>query len=156
MTNFVKKQLAAQKTAAAFPYLIKITHDEFPDMLYVNASQNITYAGDIYNAASFAIQPPDRDGSKIGDATLTISAVDQVWIEKIRATQKPAKLQFMAVMVYEEGAVSGIEPLEENQFTLRNVSWNDLAITWSMSFDENMAVLAPVDTCAAQTTPGCA
>ena len=156
MNAIAQKRIAAQRTEAKFPYLIRITHPEFPDMLYANSSENITYLDDTYAAASFSIQPPDRDNSKIGDATLTISAIDQEWIEKIRATQIPAKLQFKAVIVYEDGAISGIEPLEENEFTLRNASWNDLAITWSMTFDENMAVIAPVDKCTAQTTPGCA
>ncbi len=157
LSAFSQRQLAAQRTAAKFPYLIKITHPDYPaGIFYANASEDITYDGNIYNRATFSIQPPDRDGSKIGDATLTISAIDQVWIEKIRNTQIPAKLEFIAALVYEEGAISGIEPLEQNSFTLRSVSWNETTITWQMSFDENMAVNVPIDECNAMTCPGCA
>jgi hypothetical protein len=156
MNAIVQKQIASQRTDAKFPYLIRITHHEYPDMLYANASEAITYAGDVYAAASFTIDPPNHDGAKTGDATLTISAVDQVWIQKIRATQIPAKLQFKAVIVYEDGAVTGIEPLEENEFTLRNVSWNELTLQFSLVFDERMAVIVTSAKCNAQLTPGCA
>ncbi len=84
LSPFTQKRLVAQRTAAKFPYLIKITHPDYPaGIFYANASEDITYDGNIYNRATFSIQPPDRDGSKIGDATLTISAIDQVWIEKV-------------------------------------------------------------------------
>jgi hypothetical protein len=158
----VQKLLASQRAAAKFPYLIKIDHDDkainpgFP-LYFANSSEDITYDGNIYNAASFSIQPPDRDGAKIGDATLTISAIDQFWIQKIRENQEPAKLVFVAAIVYDgDNGVEGIEPLEENSFTLRAASFNELAITWTMVFDENMAIIVPADTCNAMTAPGCA
>ena len=153
---YVQKLIASQRTAAKFPYLIEITHPEYPPMCYANASEDITYDGKIYYSASFSIQPPESDETKIGDATLTISAIDQIWIEKIRATQKPAQIRFIAVIVYENGIVKGVEPLEDNSFTLRAASFNEVSISWSMSFDENMAIEVPCDICDAITAPGCA
>jgi hypothetical protein len=159
ISPLTKRQLTQQRTAASFPCLIEITYtDWFSNqeriLHYTNASEDITFEGDIYNAAAFSIQPPDRDGSTIGDATLTISAVDQAWPEKIRGTQKPAKLRFIAVIVYQEGSIAGIELLEENSFTLRAASWNETSVSWAMHFDENMAVIVPAEKCNAQTTPG--
>jgi hypothetical protein len=156
LSSYAQRQIAQQRTVASIPFLIKITHPEYPPMLYANSSTNITYNGEVYNAATFSIQPPDRDGAKMGTATLTISAIDQVWVEKIRATQKPAKLQFIAIIVYNEGSISGVEPLDENCFTLRVANWNEISITWSMIFDENQSIMVPSDKCNAQTTPGCA
>jgi hypothetical protein len=150
-----------QRTAASFPFLIKIDYYD-PDskstktLHYTNATENITYGADNYLAAAFSVQPPERDGAKIGDATLTISAIDQVLIEKIRATQIPAKLRFIAVIVYKEGSVAGIEPLEDNVFTLREARWDELSVSWSMRFDENMAIIITSVKCNAQTAPGCA
>jgi hypothetical protein len=125
-------------------------------MYYTNASENITFEGNVYSASAFSIQPPDRDGAKIGDAVLTMPAVDQVWPEKIRGTQKPAKLRFIAAIVYVEGSVAGIEPLEENSFTLREADWDEISVSWSVRFDEGMAVIITSVKCGAQTTPGCA
>ena len=158
MTPATARLVSQQRTTARFPYLVKITHPDFAPMLYANAQMDIKYGGEVYNAASFSIQPPDRDGSKIGDATLTISAVDQVWPEKIRSTQKSAKIQFIAVIIYDSdgSSVAGIEALEENSFTLRGASWNEIAVTWQMAFDENMEIIIPADKCNAMTCPGCA
>jgi hypothetical protein len=156
----VQKLLASQRKIAKFPFLIKILHDtdiSFP-MYFVNAPENVTYQGNIYNAASFTIEPPDRDGAKIGDATLTLSAIDQFWIQKIRENQKPARLEFVAVIIYddEKNGIEGIEAMENMSFTLRAASFNEIAVTWTMVFDENMAINVPADTCNAMTTPGCA
>jgi hypothetical protein len=155
----VQKLLAAQRKFAKFPYLIKISHETghgFP-MYFANAPEDITYAENIYNAASFSIEPPDRDGSNIGDATLTLSAIDQFWIQKIRENQKPARIQFMAVIAYNDDntGIEGIEPMEDISFILRAASFNEMAITWTMVFDENMAINIPADTCNAMATPGC-
>jgi len=156
----VQKIIASQRVAAEFPYLIKIHHPDIhsPDyyeMFFANSSENITYKDDIYIAASFSIQPPDQDGSKIGDATLTISAIDQFWIEKIRETQTPARLQFIAAIVMDDGN-TGIEPLEENSFTLRAASWNELSISWDLSFDERMGYIITSVKCTPLAVPGCA
>jgi len=155
----VQKLLAEQRKFAEFPFLIKVSHEtdlEFP-MYFVNASEDVTYKGIIYHAASFSIDPPDRDGSKIGDATLTLSTVDQEWIVRIRRNQKPAKLEFVAVIIYDDTqtGIECIEPLEDMSFTLRAASFNEIAVTWTMVFDENMAINVPADTCNAMTTPGC-
>jgi hypothetical protein len=155
ISGFSKREITQQRTSADFPCLIEITHPDYPDMYYTNASENITYEGKIYNSAAFSIQPPDRDGSKIGGAVLTMSAVDQVWIEKMRGTQKPAELRFTAVIVYKEGSIAGIEPLEENNFTLRSAAWNEASISWTMNFDERTALIITSVKCNAQTAPGC-
>jgi hypothetical protein len=157
MTDKAEQLIARMETYAKFPYLIKITPPMFDVSLYFsNSDENIDYNGDTYKAAYFTIDPPDKDGSKIGDATLTISAVDQFWIEKIRTTQIAAKIKFLAVIVYNDGVVSGVEPIEDMDFTLRAVNWNEDTITWSMVFDENMAIRVPCDKATALKCPGVA
>jgi hypothetical protein len=157
MTPKAEQLIARRETYAKFPLLIKVTHPIFLEPLYfANSDDDITYDGSVYKAAYFTIDPPDKDGSKIGDGQLTISAVDQFWIEKIRNTQTAAKIKFMAMIVYNDGAVSGVEPMEEMNFTLRTVSWNEVTITWAMVFDENMAIIVPCDKATALKSPGVA
>jgi hypothetical protein len=149
--------MARRETYAQFPFLIKITHPAFEAPLYfANSDENITYEGDVYEAAYFSIAPPDKDGSKTGDGRLTISAVDQFWIEKIRSTQTAARIKFLAAIVYDDGAASGVEPIEEIDFTLRTVNWNEDVITWTMIFDENMSIIVPCDKATALKCPGAA
>jgi hypothetical protein len=156
MNNLAQKEIARRTTQAKFPFLIEITDVEDGPFRYANADQDIPYGNHTYYSAVFLINPPDRDGSKIGDAQLTISAVDQTWIQKIRSTQKPAKLHFTAVIAYKKDGTLHVEPLEENSFTLRMASWNEIAIVWNMVFDENMAIMLPAEECTALTCPGCA
>jgi hypothetical protein len=156
MNYYAQKEIARRTTQAKFPFLIEITHEEMGPFYYANSDEDILYDNERYLSAVFSINPPDRDGNKIGDAQLTISAVDQQWIQKIRSTQKPAKLHFIATIIYKRNGNLYIEPIDENSFTLRMASWNEIAITWNMTFDENMDIMLPAEDCTALTCPGCA
>jgi hypothetical protein len=156
MTHKAEQLIARQETYAKFPFLIKITHDTFGVFRYANSDEDITYEGEVYHAAYFTVDPPDKDGSKIGDAQLTISAVDLTWIERIRSTQIAAKIKFVATIEYDDGAVSGVEPIEELDFTLRVVNWNEDTITWNLVFDSTMSIRVPCDRATALKCPGVA
>jgi hypothetical protein len=144
------------ETYAKFPYLIEVTHPAFATFRFANSDEDIIYEGQKYESAYFTIDPPDRDGSKIGDGQLTISAIDQLWIERIRTIQTAAKIKFLATIAYDDGVVSGVEPIEEMEFTLRIANWNENTITWAMVFDENMAIRVPCDRATALKCPGAA
>jgi hypothetical protein len=156
MTYKAEQLIARQQTYANFPFLIKIIHSTFGTFLYANSNIDIVYNGEVYKAACFTIDPPDKEGSKIGDGQLTISAVDQFWVEKIRTIQTAAKIKFLAMIVYDDGVVSGIESIEEMDFTLRVVNWGEDVITWAMVFDEGMAINIPCDRATVLKCPGVA
>jgi hypothetical protein len=157
MTHKAEQLIARRETYAKFPFLIQVAHPLFDDPLcFANADEDIIYTGITYKAACFTIDPPDKDGGKIGDGQLTISAVDQFWIEKIRTTQTAARITFIAAIQYDDGIISGVEPLEEMEFTLRAANWNEEIITWTMVFDENMAIIVPCDRATALKCPGVA
>jgi hypothetical protein len=159
VTPYAQSLVARQRTRAKFPYLIEIAHPDYEmPWRYANSDTDIDYGGHTYQSALFSLRPPDRDGGKIGNASLSISAVDQYWIEKIRAAQKPAALRFIAVIVYDgqDGTSITPEPLEENIFTLRKAGWNEVTITWEMIFDETQSYILNSETCNGATTPGCA
>jgi hypothetical protein len=156
MTPKAEQLIAIQETYAEFPFLIKITHPTFGVFCYANSSNDIVYNGEVYQAGYFTLDPADQDGSKVGDGQLTISSVDQFWIEKIRSTQIAAKIKFLAMIVYNDGIISGVEPITEMNFTLRVVNWDEKKITWAMVFDENMAIQVPCDRATALKCPGAA
>jgi hypothetical protein len=155
MRNDAQREIARRNTQAKFPMLIKITGEGLGDLYYANSDQDIIYDGHTYLASVFSLEPPDRDGDRIGNARITISAIDQEWILRIRSVQKPARLHFIAVILYGDGNMQ-IEKLEENSFTLRAASWNEIAISWDLVFDENMTILLPAEDCTVLTCPGCA
>lgn len=165
MTPRTQKILASIEKQGNFPYLIEISHPQYNTLHFANSLDSITYTNpasgltNIYNASNFSIRPPDKDGSKIGNATLTISAIEenQFWIERIRTITAPAELTFVAVIVYDDqGGYMGIEPLEENSFTCRVANWNELSISWDLSFDERMGYIITSVKCTPLVAPGCA
>jgi hypothetical protein len=157
MRNDAQRELARTNRKSEFPALIKIASEDLGDFYYANSDQDILYEGHTYLASAFSLEPPDRDGDKIGNARITISAIadNQIWIQRIRTTQKPAKLHFIAAIRFGEGNMQ-FEKLEENSFTLRTASWNETTVSWELVFDENMAILLPAEDCTALTCPGCA
>jgi hypothetical protein len=154
MTDYAQREIVRRNTQAKFPMLIKIEHDDMGDLYYANSDQDIAYGGNTYVASVFSLKPPDRDNDTVGNAQITISAVDQTWIQRIRSVQKPARLHFMAVIQYDGDGSIQPEKLEENSFALRAASWNEIAITWDMIFDENMTILLPAEDCTALACPG--
>lgn len=156
MTTKIQKLLAMQRMPAKLPCLIKISHSVYGDMCFANSQNDIVYLGNTYLASYFEVQPPAIEGSKIGNATLTITAIDQSWIQKIRGTQIPAELQFIAVIEYDDEGVLGIEPLEKNNFTLRAANWTEISISWEMSFDERQSYVLTSVKCTPINVPGCA
>jgi len=152
----IQKLLASQNMPAKLPCLIKITHEVYGIMFFANSDEDVKYNGDNYWASCFEVQPPAIEGGNIGNATLTISAVDQEWIQKIRKTQIPAQLEFVAAIEYDDEGVLSVEPLEDNNFTLRTANWTEISISWEMSFDERQSYILTSIKCTPQVTPGCA
>jgi len=152
----IQKLLASQEVFAKLPCLIKVTHETYGIMYFANSDKDVVYTGDNYVASRFEVQPPAIEGERIGNATLTISAVDQSWIQKIRVTQIPAILEFVAVIEYDDEGILRIEPLEENYFTLRAANWTEMSISWEMSFDERQGYVLTSVKCTPQISPGCA
>ena len=153
MTNKAKSELFKMQTRAKFPFLVHIHNDDLGDYRYINSDTNETFEGKVYEAGYFYIDPAEQTESSIGNARLTISAVDRTWIEKIRTTQKRSTIRFIAAIVYTEDGTKKIEPIEDNAFELTSAQWNDDVITWTMIFDDKMNILIPCDTIGANTFP---
>jgi len=155
MTNKAKQLAVRMETYAKFPYLIEITHPTYGVYRYANSDENITYNGDTYLAGCFSITPPERKENSIGDAKLSISAIDQEWIYNIRNTDERAKIKFLATIVYDDAMhVEQVEPLEELEFTLTKATWDTkFAISWNMTFDEGMGLCVPCDKATANKVP---
>jgi hypothetical protein len=151
-----RQELARREKHALFPYLIHIEHEDFGSFYYANSSDSITYNGHVYEAATFSIDPPDRDGSKIGNALITISDVNQLWVQRIRSTRKTAKIHFVAGIKYSDNGQIRFEILEKNSFTLRLATYNGVIVTWEMEFDLTQTYILNGVSASAAIAPGCA
>jgi len=158
MTPLIQQQIVRMETRAKFPYLIEITDPEGNIYRYANSDTDIEYeengVTNTFTAGYFKITPPEKTQTGFKDAKLTISALDQVWIEKIRSTQKRSTVRFLAVIMYEEDGNKYAEPTEDVTMSLTNATWNDTTIEWNMKFDDSLDLLIPCNKATSFTYPG--
>lgn len=145
MNPNIQNLLVQNDVPASFPYLIEIWLPSDPTNIerYVNASEDKTYENHTFTASYFVVQPPEKTETGMKDATITISTVDQTWIEKVRSTQERYKIRFVAVIDYDDDGTEEIASLDDITFSLVNASWQETTIQFTMKFDEGMSVNLP-------------
>lgn len=144
MNNAIQNLLVQNDIPASFPFLIEIWKPSDPTSIerYVNASEDKEFEEHVFTASSFSVQPPEKTESGVKDATITLSTIDQTWIEKVRTTQERYKIRFVAVIDYEDEE-EVIEPLDDITFSLTNATWAESTIQFTMKFDEGMSINVP-------------
>ena len=145
MNPSLQNLLVQNDVPASFPYLVEIWKPSAPSNIerYVNASEDKTFESHTFTASYFTVQPPEKTESGVKDATITLSTIDQTWIEKVRSTQERYKIRFVAVVDHDESGSEIIEPLEDIIFTLTNATWAETTIQFTMKFDEGMSINVP-------------
>ena len=144
MNANVQNLLVQNDVPASFPYLIEVWKGASGTKeRYVNASEDKVFEGHTFTASSFIVQPPEKSESGVKDATITISVIDQYWIEKIRTANERYKIRFVAVIDYDDDGTEEIESLDDITFTLTNATWAESTVQFTMKFDDGMNVNVP-------------
>lgn len=155
-SNKAKREVLRTSTTAFFPYLLEIKHPDYGVFRYanINGTDGVTFEDNFYQSAAFDIQPPEYTNTGISNATLTLSAIDQEWIIKIRGTDKKATARLIEAIgwIGEDGLE--IESSDSIVFTLTQAQWDDVKITWTMEFDDTMELSVPIDVATRATIPG--
>lgn len=164
LTRTGKNEMLRMETRAKFPFLIEIKYystngnltddngDKYSIYRYANSDNDIVFNENTYYASYFEIELPQETTNGVSDAKITISAIDQSWIQKIRETGKRSQIKFIAVIMFD----STIEPIEEMDFELTSVTWNDVSIQWTMEFDNLMDIQIPIETIDERICPALA
>lgn len=147
MTQLIQSKLVKSEIQASFPYLIEIWKSsdvkKTDVMRYVNALEDKNFEDKTYSAAYFKVSPPQKTDNGIMDAKITISVIDQTWIEKIREASERYKIRFVAVIDYMQNDEEYIESLDDITFTLTSASWTESTVEWTMKFDEWQEIKIP-------------
>lgn len=152
MNEKLKKELLKNRKTSLYPYLVHINNEDFGDFYFTDYYNSVTYDEKTYESANFQITPSERTQSGIGNAQFSFSVVDQKWIEKIRNTQKRSTINVISVIIYDDNTV---EPIEENNFVLTSINWDESSAIWDMVFDDRMDILIPCDVINGLNCPGC-
>ena len=145
MNTYTQNLLVQNDIPASFPFLIEIWKPSEPNNIerYVNATEDKVFENHTFTASSFTVQPPEKTESGVKDAQITISTIDQTWIEKVRTTQERYKCRFVAVIDYDNNGTETIEPIDDITFTLTNATWQETTMQFTMKFDEGMSINVP-------------
>lgn len=146
-----------------FPYLLEIYN---PDISWTNEEKElysqedcylriicddnkVKYKGKTYLPASFTFSPPESDGTKIGTASLTVTALDY----RIRKILKAIKIAcdvtvmafFVKVTKNEESAdaIYKFKNLDSISFTMNSASSDKTSVKFNLVYDVGMAQNVP-------------
>ena len=144
MNPSLQNLLVQNYVPASFPFLIEVWKPSDPTNIerYVNATEDKVFEEHTFTASSFRVTPPEKTENGIKDASITISTIDQTWIEKVRTANERYKIRFLAVVDYYD-EIETIEKLDDITFTLTNATWKETTIQFTMKFDEGMDVNMP-------------
>ena len=145
MNPNIQNLLVQTDVPASFPFLVEIWKPSDPSSIerYVNASEDKEFENHTFTASYFTIQPPEKNESGVKDATITISTIDQTWIEKVRLAEERYKIRFVAVIDYDDNGTEYIEAIDDMTFSLTNATWDESILQFTMKFDEGMNINVP-------------
>ena len=156
LSAMAKRKLVGMETDACTCFLIEITNEELGTFRYVNLGFPVEYEGKTYSAAGFNISPPEKSEGKVGNSRISISAVDQEWIQRIRTpTKEKSRMHLVSAVVYEGDGGTEVESIDELDFTLTQAEWDDVTISWDMEFDDVTNINVPCDVADSLNFPGC-
>jgi hypothetical protein len=92
----------------------------------------------------FTFSPPQEDGKKVGNANITISAIDKRIIEIIRSVSSKPVATIEAFFVKNDNEVS-FSRLFNYEFEMTSVSWDGVSAKWNLVFDPVSILNIPRD-----------
>ena len=143
--------LAAQTNAVLNEFLT-ITHPDLASPIYVvNNTQAIIRGGHTYLPFAFKVDlPTDKDGS-IGNAKLTIDAVDLSIITAIRSISSRASVGIVIALA---GSPDATPECNLGTFSWKNLIYNRTTVSGDLSYDDILDTLIPNDTFTPIYVPG--
>lgn len=164
------KELFASTTDGTFPILIDIQSDQIVwnysgnesdyrhrqenhHLRLINSNAAVVCNGYLYEPAVFTCEMPSEDGSKVGNMSITISAIDQRIIEIIRSiTSKPsAFIDSFFTKISDSQYI--FSKMYHYEFQMTSVTWDNVTAKWNLVFDPSMQVNVPRDTGTALRCP---
>lgn len=136
-------ELFGSSTDGHIPVLIDITHDalvlgngqENGHLRLINSTAAVKYKSHQYIPCFFEFTPPNEDGKKINNASISISAIDQSIVQVIRGLRTPP----IAII---ENFFSRIDndrflfsKLGHYEFAMTSVQWDEKTAKWTLVFD---------------------
>jgi hypothetical protein len=141
----------ASQTPKVVLEFLTITHPSLATPIYVvNNSVAITRGGNVFAPFAFKVDLPVEKDGEIGNAKLTIDAVDLSIITSIRSITTPATVAIVIAL----SDTPDTTEVDLGSFTWKNIIYNSLQVTGDLTYDEVLDILIPALTFTPQYVPG--
>ena len=151
MTGITYQDLAKRFLDGSTPILCKIEHEDLDEPIYLtDNNKSITYEENVYQPCFMKAKLPDSSSDTNGNATITISAVDQQMIRLARTIDTPATFTIEACF-YKSGVISR---LDGYQFSMTGITCDAVSFTAQLTNDLALEYAFPNGESTPITTPG--
>lgn len=161
------KELFRDSTEGSFPILVDIRHEDIVwkdssnsqengHLRLINSEVPVVYNTKHYLASHFEFTQPQEDGVKVGDTSISISAVDKRIVEVIRSIKSNPKCiveAFYTTLKEGEDTVYAFSKLYKYEFMMKSCSWDSVTAQWNLVFDPSMQINIPKDTATLSRCP---
>lgn len=117
----------------------------------------VVYKGKTFLPCSFNFQPPETDGGKIGNATITITALDSRVRKLLRDIKISSELEILATFAKKEKDTKGFTysfyPLKNMRFEMSSATMSKVSATFNLVFDSALDQVVPYDIATPERVP---
>lgn len=165
MTNLsvvTMSELMQEDIEGYFPILLKVENSDISwteeeknvykqndgEICLICDENTVIYKGRTYLPCSFSAQLPENDGSKIGSATISITALDARVKKLLRSIRAESEIEFIAMFCKCDKKDSGgflfkYIPLKSAKFTMTTASMANGTASFKLTFDKALSQIIP-------------
>ena len=127
---------------------------------FIADESRVNYRGKTYLPCAFDFNPPEIDGKKVGNATITISALDSRIKKLLRTIELPSEARIVSLFAktQKDGTTGAFiyqfAELNSAPFKMSTASSNKTTATFNLTFGKNMAQNIPYDVATPDRVPG--
>lgn len=115
----------------------------------INDSNPIRYHDHTYLPASFQFTPPEENGKNVGQASITISAIDSRVVQMLRSVELQCEVTVVACYAKEttqnNTTTYKFFPLDNINFKMNTASYNNTTAQLNLTFKDVMKLNVPRD-----------
>lgn len=126
---------------------------------FICDDNTVVYQGKTYLPCSFEYVPPESDGSKIGNASVSITALDHRVRELLRKIRTTSEFSIVAMFVKinkdpnEKKFVYKYKEIKSAKFKMSVANLNTTTATFNLAFDRALSQSIPYDTATSERVP---
>lgn len=126
----------------------------------INDTNKVIYKGKTYLPCAFDFTAPEVDGKKVGNASITISALDSRVKKLLRTIKIPSDVRVVSMFVKVNkpsemgGFVYRFAELNSVPFRMETASSNKTSATFNLIFNKNFTQNVPYDVATPNRVPG--